>query len=150
MQCTEVKTHIAKSSMSQIAKHPKRDLLAAEYLVLIMYNYPTAKTSALYESTDGAAGWPSDNPANSEGLEDSHRTVPELTVWVYWQPWPPIWQRLRSDPDPDPKWWSGTVANTRPGRAEWQKQQNRPPREMLCTGHLRWTVWCFNIDQGEE
>jgi len=41
-----------------------------------------------------------------------HRTVPESTVRVCWQPGPPIWQRFGSDPDPDPKWRSGTVANT--------------------------------------
>jgi hypothetical protein len=45
-------------------------------------------------------------------LWDLHRTVPELTVRVCWQPGQPLWQRCGFDPDPDPKWLSGTVANT--------------------------------------
>jgi len=61
---------------------------------------------------DGPAGRPSDNPPNSDGLGVNHRTVPELTVSVYWQPGPPIWQRFSPGPDPDPKWRSGTVAIT--------------------------------------
>jgi len=44
------------------------------------------------------------------GRFPSNRT--ELTVRVYWHPVQPIWQWLGFDPDPDPKWWSGTVANT--------------------------------------
>jgi len=32
-------------------------------------------------------------------------------VGVNWRPGPPIWQRIGLDPDQDPKWWSGTVAN---------------------------------------
>jgi len=61
---------------------------------------------------DGPAGRASDNPPNSDGLGVYHRTVPELTVSVYWQPGPPIWQRFSSGPHPDPKWRSGTVAIT--------------------------------------
>jgi len=64
-------------------KTSKKRLLAAEYLVLIIYNYPTTKTRTLYKSTDGPAGRPADNPPNSDGLEDLHRTVPELTVRVH-------------------------------------------------------------------
>jgi len=64
-------------------KTSKKILLAAEYLVLIIYNYPTAKTRTLYKSTDGPAGRPADNPPNSDGLEHWHRTVPELTVRLY-------------------------------------------------------------------
>jgi len=90
----------------------KKRLLAVKYLILIMFNYPTAKTRTLYKSTDGPAGRHADNPPNPDGLGDLHRTVPELTVRVCWQPGPPIWQRFSSDPDPHPKWRSGTVANT--------------------------------------
>jgi len=95
-------------------KTSKKRLLAVEYLILIMYNYPTAKTRTLYKSTDGPTGRPTDNPPKSDGLGGLHLTMPELTVWVYWQPGSPIWQQFGSDPDPDPKWQSGTVANTSP------------------------------------
>jgi len=33
-------------------------------------------------------------------------------VRVYWQPRLPIWQQFGSDPDPNPKWRSGTIAYT--------------------------------------
>jgi len=46
----------------------KKRLLAAEYLIIIMFNYPTAKTRTLYKSTDGPAGRPADNPPNPDGL----------------------------------------------------------------------------------
>jgi len=55
---------------------------------------------------------PADNPPNSDGLGVYHGTVPEWAVRVYWRPGPPIWPRFGLDPDPDPKWRSGTVANT--------------------------------------
>jgi len=90
----------------------KKRLLAVEYLILIIYNYSTAKTRTLYKSTDGLAGRPSDNPSNSDGLGDFHWMVPELTIWVYWQPGPPICQRFSCDPDQDPKQRSRTVANS--------------------------------------
>jgi len=90
----------------------KNRLLAVENLILVIYNYPTTKTRTLYKSKDGAAGQPADNPPNSDGLGDFHRTVPKLMVQVYWKPGLPIWQRFGSDPDPDPKWQSRTVANT--------------------------------------
>jgi hypothetical protein len=64
-------------------KTSKKRLLAAEYLVLITYNYPTVKTRTLYKSTDGSQERPADNPPNSDGLEDLHRTLPEVTVRVY-------------------------------------------------------------------
>ena len=61
-------------------KTSKKRLLAVKYLILIMFNYPTAKTRTLYKSTDGPAGRPADNPANPDRLGDLHRTIPELTV----------------------------------------------------------------------
>jgi len=94
-------------------KTSKKRSLAVKYLILIMFNYPTAKPRTLYKSTDGPAGQPADNPPNPDGLGHLHRTVPELTVRVCWQPGPPIWEWFGFDPDPDPKWRSGTVANTR-------------------------------------
>jgi len=93
----------------------KKRLLAVEYVILIIYTYPTAKTRTLYKSTDGPAGWPADYLPNSDGLWDLHRTGPKLMVQVYWQPARSVWQRFGSDLDPDPKWRSRTVANTTQG-----------------------------------
>ena len=53
----------------------KKRLLAVKYLILIIYNYPTAKRWTLYRSTDGPTGRPTDNPPNSDRLGDFHRTV---------------------------------------------------------------------------
>jgi hypothetical protein len=64
------------------SKTSKKRSVAVKYLILIMFNYPTAKTRTLYKSTDGPAGQPADNPPNPDGLGDLHRTVPELTVRV--------------------------------------------------------------------
>jgi hypothetical protein len=44
----------------------KKRSLAVEYLVLIIYNYPTVKTRTLYKSTDKPAGRPADNPQNPD------------------------------------------------------------------------------------
>jgi len=85
-------------------------LLAAKYLILVIYNYPTATTSTWYKSTDGPAGRPADNPPHSDGFRDIYQTVPKLTVRENWESRPPICQRFISDPDPDRKWQSGTVA----------------------------------------
>jgi len=60
----------------------KNRLLAVRNLILIIYNYPTAKTGTLYKATDRPAWRPADNPLNSDVLGDFHRTVPELTVRV--------------------------------------------------------------------
>jgi hypothetical protein len=64
-------------------KTSKKRLLAVEYLILIMFNYPTAKTTTLYQSTARLAGRPPDNTPNPDGLGDLHRTIPDLTVRVY-------------------------------------------------------------------
>jgi len=90
----------------------KKRLLAVECLILLIFNYPPAKTRTLYISTDGPAGQPADNPPNSDGMGDSHWTVPEFVVRVYWKPGSPICQQFDSDPDPDAKWRSGPIANT--------------------------------------
>jgi len=84
-------------------KTSKKKLLAVEYLILIIYSYLAAKTRTLYKSTDEPAGRPAHNPPNSDGLGDLHQTGPELTVRVYSQPGPPIWQLFSSDLDPGPK-----------------------------------------------
>jgi len=64
----------------------KKRLLAVEYLFLIINNYPTAKTKPLYKSTDGPTGKPAYNLPNTDELGDFDRTMPQLKVWVYWQP----------------------------------------------------------------
>jgi hypothetical protein len=92
-------------------KTSQKRSLAVKYLILIMLNYPTAKTGKLSRLTDGPAGQPADNPPNSDGLGYLHRTVSKLTVQVSGHPGPPIWQRFGSDPDPDPKWRLATVSN---------------------------------------
>ena len=71
----------------------KKRLLAVEYLILIIYNYPTAKIMTLYKSIDGPAGRPGENTPNWDGLGDSHRMVPDWSVQVYCQPGPPNCQR---------------------------------------------------------
>jgi hypothetical protein len=53
-------------------KTSKKRLLAVEYLILIMYKYPTAKTRTSYKSTDGPAWQPADNLSNSDRLGDLH------------------------------------------------------------------------------
>jgi hypothetical protein len=49
-------------------KTSKKRSFAVKYLILIMFNYPTAKTRALYKSTDGLAAQPADNTLNPDGL----------------------------------------------------------------------------------
>ena len=93
-----------------MCKTCKKSLLDVENAILIRYYYYKARTRALYESTDGPAGQPADNPPNSDRLWDVHRTVPELMVPVHWGPGQPIWKRVGSDLYPDPKRRSGTVA----------------------------------------
>jgi hypothetical protein len=90
----------------------KSTLLVAENRILIRYYYNTANTRALYESIDGPAGQPADNPPNPDWLGDEHGTVPEWAVLVYWQSGQPIWQQFSIDLASDRKWRSGTVANT--------------------------------------
>ena len=86
--------------------------MVAANLILTRYYQHTANTKALYESIYGPAVRPADNPHNSDQLGVYHWTVPKWAVRVYWCLGPPIWQRFGLDPDPDPKWRSGTVANT--------------------------------------
>jgi len=85
--------------------------LVVENAILIRYYSHVAKARALIQSMDGPAGWPADNRPNSDGLGFHHWTVPELTVGVYWKPRPPSSPWFGLDPDPDPKWRSGTIAN---------------------------------------
>ena len=86
--------------------------MVAVNAILIRYQWQLANLRALCESIDGPAGRPADNPSNSDRLGVYHGTVPEWAVQVYWRPGPPIWRRFGLDPDPNPKWRSGTVANT--------------------------------------
>src|ERR1700682_5817025 len=56
-------TYGRKNSYSKIinvadCKTSQKRLLVAEYLIIIMLNYPTAKIRTLYKSTDGASGRP--------------------------------------------------------------------------------------------
>jgi hypothetical protein len=48
----------------------KKRLLVAEYMILIRYYPQTAKTRALFESTDGPTGRPDENWPNSDRLRD--------------------------------------------------------------------------------
>jgi len=89
----------------------KSTLMVAENAILISYYQHTANTRAIYESIDGPAERPSDNPPNSDGMRVYHGTVPEWAVEVYWRPGPPIWQWFGLDPDLDPMWRSGTIAD---------------------------------------
>jgi len=72
----------------------KRSLLDVEFVILIRYYYQTAKTRALYISTDGPAEWSAANLPNSDWLGDFCCTIPELTVRVYWRHRPQNWNGL--------------------------------------------------------
>jgi len=114
-------TYIMENTYSKIinvadCKTCKNRLLAVKYLILILYTYPTAKTGTVYKSTDGPCGRQADNLTNSDWLRSLIRTAPKLTVRVYWQPRPPIWQWFGSDTHPDLNWRSINVATT---NAEW-------------------------------
>jgi len=81
-------TYTRKNTYSKIinvadCKTCKMTLLAVKYLILIMYNYPTAKTRTLYKFTDVPAGQPMDNRHSSDRFGDFHQTMPELTIRVY-------------------------------------------------------------------
>jgi hypothetical protein len=58
-------------------------LLVALNMILIRFYQQTANSRAWYESIDGPAGRPADNPPNFEGLGVFHGTVPEWAVQVY-------------------------------------------------------------------
>jgi len=60
----------------------------------------------MFQSIDGHAGQPADNPPNSDGLVVYHWTVPELMVWVSSQPGKVYFATVRFAP--------GIVANTMP------------------------------------
>jgi hypothetical protein len=49
-------------------KTSKKRSLTVKYRILIMFNYPTAKTRTLYKSTDGPAGQHADNTPNPDGF----------------------------------------------------------------------------------
>jgi hypothetical protein len=87
-------------------------LMVSENVSLIRYYKHSANTTALYESIDGPAGRPADNPPNSDGLGDYHGTVPEWAVCICWRPRAPIWQQFSLDLNLDPKWRSGTSADS--------------------------------------
>jgi hypothetical protein len=101
------------TKLIDIANHStgKSSLMFAECVILIQYNWHTAKTRAIYESIDG----PADNRPNSARFGDCHWTVSEWAVRVLWRRGPLIWQGLGLDPDRDLKWQSGTGANSTVG-----------------------------------
>jgi len=71
--------------------------LVVENTILIIYYSHAPKAISLIESIDG----PADNTPNSDGLGVDHRSVPELTVPVYWQHGPQFgngsgWTRNRT------------------------------------------------------
>jgi len=110
-------THNTKNIDSKIMDTPtcnvfKQWSLDVKRVILIKYNHQTAKAGALYESTDGPARQPTDNPPNSDWLVNLPQTVPGKTIRVNWQPGSAIWKRFSSHLDLDPWWQSGTVANT--------------------------------------
>ena len=92
----------------------KKRLLAVEYLILIIYDYQSAKTRTLYISTDGPTGRPADNPSNSDRLGEFYRTMPKLTVQV--------------DRQPDRQFVNGSVLT-------WTRTQSHGPDPLL-TLHL--------------
>jgi hypothetical protein len=49
-------------------------------VVLVKYNYQAAKSGALYESTNGSAAQPTDNPGNSDGLGISIELYPNRRI----------------------------------------------------------------------
>jgi len=61
----------------------KKRLLAVEYLLVIIYNYSTAKTRTLYRSTDEPPVRPADNLSNSDGFGNFHRIMAALIVQVF-------------------------------------------------------------------
>ena len=80
-------------------------------MILIKYYSQTAKAIVLDESVHGPAGQPIDNLPNRDGLRDFNRTVPKLTFQGYWKPGQPMWLMYGSNPDPDAKRRSRTIAN---------------------------------------
>jgi len=123
--------------------------LVAVNAILIRYQWQLANLRALYESIDGPAGRPAENPPNSDGFGVYHGTVPKWAVQVYWRPGPPIWQRFGLDPDPDPKWRSGTVANTTSGVANRFKQHGLQSVQSIATYIISsgMSVFCASVQR---
>jgi hypothetical protein len=91
-----------------------------EYVIVWRYYAESAKRRARYESIDRPAKCHANDPPNSHWLGDIHRTIPELKVQDYWQPWYLIWQWFSFETDPDPKWMFTTVANSVTNLSTWQ------------------------------
>jgi len=72
-----------------------------ESLILVRHYYHEAKTRALYEYSNGPVGQQTDNPRDSDKLEEFHRTVSKLMILVYSLPGLPIWPQVSFNPDPD-------------------------------------------------
>jgi len=66
-------THVKIIDITNCKTCEKR-LLDVEYMILVSYCYQDTKATALYESTDGPAGQPADNPPNSYGLGQYHQS----------------------------------------------------------------------------
>jgi hypothetical protein len=69
----------------------KQVFLNVNKLILIKYNYQSAKSEGLYLPAEGPAGQRAYYPPNSGWLRYVHRTVPELTVQVNLQSGLRIW-----------------------------------------------------------
>ena len=70
-----------------MCKTCKKSLLDVENAILIRYDYYTAKTRALYESTHGPAGHPAGQPAQFRRVVrcPSNRTqIDGSGVWTTW------------------------------------------------------------------
>jgi len=138
-------SYIPNSKLINIAccKACKNISLVVENAILIIYYQQTPKTNAVYESINGPAGRPTDSPLNSDGLEVYRQTITMLMVRAYWQPGLPIWQRLGLNPDPDLKWRSGSVANTRQlwfGKLSYLQQSNLRPWRIQAS----LSTWCHS------
>jgi hypothetical protein len=78
-------------------------LLVAENAILIRYYQYTANSRALYESIDGPAGLPADNPPNSDWFGVYHGTVPEWHSLGLLTTWTAKLATVRFGPGPEPE-----------------------------------------------